>query len=406
MRETPEETPILGGAKKSEPVVTAAPSAEPVAAPVAAAPKKKSHAGLIVTIIILAVLLIGGGVAAFLWLMWHESAETSINDAMAKSFEVKDRTISGTMNVGQMGGVKITLDGSQSDGNLGGSGKISLGAGLVELKFNAALIKGGDIYIKLDGIKDALKNLPIGDLLGSFFGMSGANTGGVNNSEVLNMIISEIGEVVDGEWIKITAKDIKTAGPEDGNGCDYNEVLGLVNGDAPKELAETYKKNPFIVQKKDSEVKDEDGVKYYEVEIDEEKMTNFTKGVKDSDFGKKLAKCSASSDGEEKGEEGTFKANKDTKIYLGIKPWSHELAAIKLENDKQSVSAKFEIGYEKKAVEEPSKAKTIDDLQKKIEKAMQDAYTKYLTKYMNNYGNYGGGYGGYSLDDLSGLYGF
>ena len=254
MGETPEEAPLFGKAKKSEPVVTPAPSAEPVAAAPVAAPKKKSHAGSIITIIVLVLLLVGGGVAAFLWMMWHESAETSINDAMAKTFEVKDRTISGTLTTGgSAGGIKVTFDGVQSDGNFGGSGKLSF-AGLVNVKFNASMMKDGDIYFKLDGVKDALKTLPIGDIIGSFAGGS-SNTNGMDVSELISELVGPVAEVIDGEWIKVSADDLGGI-TKQGSECDYNGVLGIFSGDAAKEVTEAYKKNTFIVQKKDSEVED------------------------------------------------------------------------------------------------------------------------------------------------------
>jgi hypothetical protein len=409
MGETPEEAPLFGKAKKSEPVVTPAPSAEPVAtAPVAAAPKKKSHAGLIITIIVLVLLLVGGGVAAFLWMMWHESTETSINDAVAKTFETKDRTISGTLTTGgSTGGIKVSFDGVQSDGNIGGSGKLSF-AGLIDVKFNASMMKDGDIYLKLDGVKDALKTLPIGDIIGSFAG--GSSTSGMDVSGLITEIAGPVAEVVDGEWIKISADDLGGISKESTN-CDYNEVLGIFSGDAAKEVAEAYKKNAFIIQKKDTEAEDKDGVKYYTVELDEKKVSAFSKAIKDSDFGKKLSACTSKET--EDSEEANFVANKDTKIRLGIKPWSHELVAVEVESKSEQtgeVKANFEIGYEKKSVEEPSSAKTIDQIKGKIESAIKKGLSNYMTSYakqicQSTYGAYGSAYVEACVKQVSGSLG-
>ncbi|MBP5634277.1 hypothetical protein J6X09_01100 [Candidatus Saccharibacteria bacterium] len=409
MGETPEEAPLFGKAKKSEPVVTPAPSAEPVATAPVAAPKKKSHAGLIITIIVLVLLLVGGGVAAFLWMMWHESAETSINDAVAKTFEAKDRTISGTLTTGgSAGGIKVTFDGAQSDGNFGGSGKLSF-AGLIDVKFNASMMKDGDIYFKLDGVKDALKTLPIGDIIGSFAGGS-SSTNGMDVSELISELVGPVAEVIDGEWIKVSADDLGGI-TKQGSECDYNGVLGIFSGDAAKEVTEAYKKNTFIVQKKDSEVEDKDGVKYYVVEIDEKKATAFGKAIKNSDFGKKLSACTSKET--EDSEEASFVANKDTKIRLGIKPWSHELVAVEVESkSKQTgeVKANLEIGYEKKSVEEPSDAKTVDKIKSKIESAIKKGLSNYMTSYakkicQSTYGAYGSAYVEACVKQISGSLG-
>ncbi len=390
MGETPEEaTPILGGAKKNEPVVAPAPSAEPATAPVAAAPKKKSKAGLIITIIVLAVLLIGGGVAAFLWMTWHESADVAINDAVAKVFEAENKTISANIAAPSAMPVSVKIDGNQADGNFGLSGKISV-AGMVDVNFDAAIIKDGKLYVKLDGVKKALKTLPLGQMLG---GLSGAEDNGAG--DMISSLISSMGEVVDGEWIKV---DMSEFGGE--NKCGAKEISMFLNADATKELAKAYKKNAFIVQKKDSEVKDEDGVKYYTVDFDKEKSAAFKKDLEESELGKTLKKCASSEKTDEEGDGSINETLEKYTVIFGIKPWSHELVSVKLEDNKtisDSPSVKFEIGYEKKEVKEPESAKTIDDLKSKLEEAYKKAMKNYAADYakkmcQQTYGTYGQSY--------------
>lgn len=390
-----EATPILGG-KKSEPVVAPAPSAEPVAsAPVAAAPKKKSHAGLIITIIILAVLLIGGGVAAFLLLMARETPEVAINDAITKVFEAENKTISGTVtsNNGSMP-VTIKIDGAQAGGDFSASGTITV-AGLVNIDYSAAMIKDSNLYIKLDGVKKALKNLPLEQLFG------GSSSSSSSMTELFGSIIESVGEVVDGEWIKVNIADL-TGGSD--SKCGASEISMFLNGKASKELAEAYKKNAFVVQKKDSEVKEEDGVKYYEIEVNDEKSAAFKKAIEETEFGKSLKKCVVNEGTEE--EDSSKDASivdsikgKNAKIFIGVKPWSHDLVALKVENTDKSdkANADFKIGYEKKSIEEPSNAKTLDEIKGKLETAIKNGYADYIKSYAKKicqsaYGAYGSTY--------------
>ena len=396
MGETPEETPILGASKKAQPVVTPAPSAEPVAAAPAAVPKKKSKAGLIITIIVLVLLLVGGGLAAFFLLTWRESAEVSINDAVTKVLEAENKTVSLNMTAPSAMPVTVKIDGNQAGGNFGGSGKISI-AGMVDVDFDMAVIKDGKLYIKVDGLKKALKNLPLGQILGGLSG--GSSDSGMG--DMLNSLISSLGEVIDGEWIKV---DVSQFGGE--NKCGASEFSMLLNEDASKVLAKAYKNNAFVIQKKDSEVKDKDGVKYYVVDVDEEKSKAFKKEIEESDLGKTLKKCVQT---ENKGEEAEVDASSDSSIVdsfkkytvvLGIKPWSHELVSVEFQDNQtksDSPSVKMEVGYEKKEVKEPENAKTLDDLKTKLEEAYKKAMKSYASDYakkmcQETYGTYGQAY--------------
>lgn len=370
------ETPIIGGSKVQE-----APVAAPAAAP-AAAPKKKSHVGLIITIIVITLLLIGGGVAAFLWIMWHESGDVALNDGVAKMLEAENLTFSGTIKQDKSNGMNIKLDGAMAGDLVSANGKI--GASGYNADFDMVYSKDGKAYIKFGGLKDLLAALPLADLMGG--------TGDETSGKLINTILGAIADEIDGEWIVFKESDLKKYTGSASSSCSTDTIMGLFTSGSKEAIANAYKENSFIVIDDSAEVKEVDGVKYYKIKIDGEKKKAFTEATKDIEAVKSLNKCKTS---ESTSKDSTEDLTGDLRI--GVKSWSHELAGIQgsskdSEGNKTNFDIKF--NYDKKDISVPSNAKTTEELTSSLESAIKKGVSGFAKEYAktlceSSYGSYG-----------------
>ena len=407
--ETPAEEPAEEpAAPVDETPVTAAP--EPTVAEVAAqnaetGKKKKSKKGLVITLIIIALLLIGGGVGAFIWIMIHESPETSLKDAMNKFWAADHIQTSAAVDV-KSNGVDgtVTFDGVAAGSNIGGSGKIKTNfqGQDIEIAFSAAYTDNDSVYLKIEGLKDTLKTLNLESILQLF-------SGDASSAALLSEIVDAVVEEVEGDWYKMPLSAAGTVGNQSLS-CLSEALSASKKSETKNIISDEYAKNPFFNIKKDAKVTEKDGVKYYEIEYDDAKSKAFAEGLKNNDSLKSLATCFATSETKVEASGVVYDAEDDedlvapttgeeqievakkAKVKFGIKPWTHELVAIELsaDNEANSGNAKIKLSYDKKEVTVPSDAKDFDSLKSSIEKAVKNALTNFVDKQCQTYyGAYG-----------------
>ncbi|MBR6961322.1 hypothetical protein IKH79_00975 [Candidatus Saccharibacteria bacterium] len=372
--------PIFGKkkeAKKEEPAAAPAPAPAPAEQPVVAnaaatgaapAPKKKSKAGLIITICVLAVLLIGGGVAAFLLLVMRESPETMVNDAVAKIYESENLGITSKIDVesGDKTGT-FDFDIKKSGENLKLAGKLEMEGMKVDID---AIQYKSETYVKFSGLsKLDIKN---------FMDADSISTMG-SQMKMVNAIIKAMSGAIDDNWIKLDLDMISNLIPKS-DGCSF-DVQSLLSADASK-LKDAYKDNAFIKRDESADVKEEDGVKYIKVKVDQEKSKNFAKAM----VGDGASKCV---------EDDKKEDEKESTIVLGVKPWSHDLSVVRINDGKKDYELKF--NYDKADIEKPSSAKSLLTLGSEIEKALKTAMNEYAEDYtkelcQSTYGSYGSAY--------------
>ena len=382
-----EEAPVSEPVANEEPATpAAAPVAEATAtvADIAAAPiepKKKSKAGLIITLVVIFLLLIGGGVAFFIWMMSNESPENILKDSLAKLWTAENIQMTGTMTSESNGSkYEVSFDGAKSGGNIGGSGKIKTkynGAD-IDIDFSASYIKGGEAYFKLEGLNKLTKMFESDDDDSSASSLMG------NYSALLSSLLGSIVKKVDGQWYKIAAADAKKNESTKSLGCMLEKLDSATDKDTMKKVADVYKEHPFVKVDKDASVKEEDGVKYLAVIVDKDESKKFAEEVKKIDAYKSIAECSDSETKSEKDESAS-----DTKLTLGIKPWSHELVSVKASSEENKSSLDMKIVYDKKDISAPDDAKSIDKLGEDIEDALKSALNAYADKYCQSYSVYG-----------------
>ena len=363
-------------------------------------PKKKSKAGLIITLVVVALLLIGGAVGFFIWMSINESPEKVLKDSLTKIWTSENVQMSGTLTAENgSNGYEVSFDSAKSDGNLSGSGKIKSNYdGMdVDIDFSASYIKGGNLYVKIEGLEEVVKNLS-----------SNSSTASVMSSyaDLLSDILGAVVEKIDGQWYKISAGDLKEMSAAEGVSCMLENLDGAMDKDSMKSVADVYEKHPFITINKDTEVKEEDGVKYISVTVSEDDSEKFIDELKNIDGFKKIAACSEESesdddydyfdgdDDEDDVDDEKDEKDGETKMTLGVKSWSHELVSVELEKSGDSagkLSAK--ISYDKKDIAAPSDAKSISDLGNEIQESLKSAMTSYVNKLCSQmYASYGQNY--------------
>ncbi len=372
-------TPILGSAKSEEPVETPVEAeAAPAAEAVIPEPKKKSKKGLIITLIIVALVLIGGGVGFAIWAMIYESPEVALRDAFANVWKEDNVKIDGSLAVKSNGSdVKLDIEGARSGKNISGSGtfEVTYGGQEIKVKYSASYIDKGNLYFKLDGLKDLVDSLNLDETMAS----------GSDFSDILSSILGSVVEKVDGSWYKIEADDIKEY--NSGAGCVLENLGSLFEQDSMDAIANSYKDHSFIELDKDAKVEESDGAKYYTIKINKREGVEFVKNAKSSSL-ESLRKCidADNAKASESDDNGT------TVVKVGVTPWSHKLIGVKVKGDNSS-SLDLKIKYDKVDISEPSGAKSIEQLMEDVQEAISGAMTAIIKQTCEAvYGDYGEAY--------------
>ncbi|MBR3377878.1 hypothetical protein IKG50_00920 [Candidatus Saccharibacteria bacterium] len=385
-----EETPEVPAEEpKAEPVVEAAPITESNAI----TPKKKSKKGLIAFLIIFAVLLIGGGVGFAVWAMIHEAPDAALRDALANFWAADDVQFGGNIN-STVAGTDMTysVEAIKSGKNISGSGtiKAEYNGQDIELGFSAAYIDGGNVYLKLDGLKKLAEEVDFAGLIENF---ATSQEGDMDFSSLISSIVGSLAEKVDGNWYKITASDVKEY--NSGASCILENLGDIFSQDSKDKIADIYKDNAFLEIDDKASVSDKDGAKVYTLKVNKDKSKEFSKKIGEADAFEKLTKCSESSSSSSEKESEEKEELPDAKIKVSITPWTHKLVGVQFiqDIDGNETNADLKVTYDKKSVEEPSDAKKIDTLKDDIEEALSGAMTEFITDICKSvYGEYGDDY--------------
>ncbi|MBR3236226.1 hypothetical protein IKF92_00895 [Candidatus Saccharibacteria bacterium] len=290
-------------ANPAEPVQAATTS--PVAAPVetttaaVAEPVKKKKTGLIVGIIVAVLALAGAGVAAAILLAGGgndpvvKAIEKVANGDMPQyvkmngSFEVSSSD--GTAAIKNMA---LKIDSDLNTKNTTNSVKAELSVELssgkpLSFELEGVSTESGDLYFKIDGVSD---------ILTQYIKMLGGATT-TDDSAIASYYLSMIGDIVEeleGEWLKVSAEDLKTIMESMGTGNQSTCMLDLAESakNGGTGLMEAYRKSPFISSTTEGvNVASKGSGPVYKVLIDKDAAKTFADNVKESDFVKKAKSC-------------------------------------------------------------------------------------------------------------------
>lgn len=415
----------------AQPASVSAPVAQPYGAP------KKSHAGLIIGIVVLIVLVLGG-VGGFLFYQQHEKTERVVADGIIKLLSAKELTANSTFTIqntdeikddNDVESVNITLISSKNaklESSLDATLELKL-HGYDPLKVQAEAMEGENaIYFR---IKDTGN-------LSSFIANVASEDGYTENIDVKSIIESMFASVGD-SWYEIPYDKIDETGrAKETMDCVREKTSKITEGENLSQITSLYEEYAFISVDKDAKIEKVNGYKKYPLTIDEDKMDEFMDELSEKDFIKEIESCSESDDvrvyddldddylnpsldvtndldddyydtsidgmtfyDEHIIEEPVKEDETTKKVYLGIKPWSHDLVWIGFDYEKKSdrpygenIKANGEINLSYTAnVATPGDTKSIDELMEAIQKSVADSSKKiYYDNYCTADENYSG----------------
>lgn len=222
-----------------------------------------------------------------------------------------------------------------------------------KLDLSAITMEDSTLYVKIDGVEKALKDLPFPD----------------ESKIIISQLFSDISSKIDGQWYKFSFADLAKESKqlEDYN-CLVSGLKALNRPDSRQAIVDIYRDHQFIsvVNNKSEKISD---YPTYEVRIDEEKAKSFI-----GDFGKStnaaisgIIKCasSATEDSQDYGASEHESFAITPKVLFGIDFWSHELKAAKVfySTSGYSLESNFTLEYPKELnFSAPENAKPFSDL--------------------------------------------
>lgn len=333
-------------------------------------PKKKGRKGLVITIIavVLVVLLAGGAAAAYKF--WYQNPQKVISDAMTNVVKAKSLTYTGNLSVEYDGG-KIAIDMDGANPNLT-SGQLNVKATITyqgkDYKVNGAgmVDKDGNFYVKLTNIRDIFDSL-------------------TKQLGVTTHAFDDFITKTDDKWIKISSDDIDNL-DKDAN-TTKECVMGVLNKfnddkTAKQELADVYKKHPFVNSVNDLDSQSINGMDSmgYTITLDKDKEKAFADDVRNTQLAKDLRNCDKNATADS-GDTSDTSTDSKTSVQVWVSRWSHELTQIKLDTttDGNHDSFTFDPVFNKPVtLETPKDALTLQDLQDELSKAMSAYETEAL----------------------------
>lgn len=384
---------------KSESLATAPVNTQPAAPPTSSKTraKRQTKRGLVVAIVIAVVILLVAAASTVAYAL-YQKPENVLLDAISKlplatKASTKTTVTSDflyeydTVNVKFK---KFTLDtGADTSPKFSANAELSIEVNgrEISLKASGLTTDDGTIYFKVDNVVSVIKKA---------LSLAG---------QKLPSQAEKYLEKIDGKWAKYSLSDMrkrdqKSAGQLQ---CVLDTYKKYSKDDnAKREIANTYKKYPFVVINK--EVKSQDGNFGYDVSIDDGKFETFVKDAKETSFVKQLKSCapdslSHSSSKAHKAAKQT-KSKADATMTVWVSQWSHELRGVDVSlrnlgtngrtGKSYGVTAKTAIDFSKGAqVSVPSDAISVEEWTGAVQRAFQVAGGAYSTPSVSS--SYSGG---------------
>lgn len=333
-------------------------------------PKKSKKKWFIIGGIIAFVLILLGAGSALAYNVWYQNPDKVLSDAVSNALRAKTATYTGSLDFTQTGSASVskftlTVDGKNTsnatevdvtfDFEYDDTDYSLSGAGLFDADAN--------LYFKVNDVRSTIDKFSDGEEL----------------PEAFDAIITKI----DGNWIKVSADDLKEFDEDyaETQTCTKDALAKLENNsDATRELVDLYKAHTFIVVAEELGV--QDGSLGYVIEGDEEKAKSFVRGLNDTTIFKELKACD---DTFEIDEDDLFSDSSDSgtadgRVELWVSRWSHQFTKVFVTstNDGATVELLLEPVFDAEVtVTPPSDAVPLSELQQDIEDATESFYSSY-----------------------------
>lgn len=241
--------------------------------------KKKNNMGLIIGLISAVFLVIVVGSVAFAYNFLYQNDEKVISDAVVNLLKSKTTSYAGEINIesGRTASskVKIKINVSGQNDNTSNQTKIDVSLKTKDNSFKlggeAIFAEKGDLYVKLDGAKTALKKANIYD-----------------NMKEFHKIIDKI----DSNWVKIPSQDIQEFSKQYTKSQECTDkITKMITEDKQikRELIKLYRDNQFVVI--DEKLGSRDGSFGYKVKIDTLELKNALIDLKNTELYKEIKDC-------------------------------------------------------------------------------------------------------------------
>lgn len=243
-------------------------------------PKKKKYI-IIGAIIVGALALLTAGTAAA-YNLWYQNPNKVVMESIGSLLKSGTSTNKIVFEMkSKDGAVKISVDAKLAespatetdvDATLSFSGKD------YHVKGSTLTDKDGNLYFKIQDVKTLLTQIAGSDVDLSAF----------------NNVITKI----DGQWVKISADDLKSVNEDYGKTqtCTTNALKSLDDKTVSNEIVDVYQKNQFLIVGNKIGVKDINGTASlgYAISFDGEKAKAFYVALGSTKFGKALTTCDSS----------------------------------------------------------------------------------------------------------------
>ena len=184
--------------------------------------------------------------------------------------------------------------------------------GEIEIEAEEIYAESGDLYIKIDGLAEAMNDLSTmtqgaslqNSVVTDCINDEGASTDCLSEDMTVDMAPEESGlavfdafsgvlEIIDGEWLRVPVDQLKAVT----DSMDSNNSLSCLTDVAQEaknssnSIAELYRKYPFIGSTTEGVTVASKNSPVYRVMFDREKFTSYSDALKDSTIVKKAISC-------------------------------------------------------------------------------------------------------------------
>lgn len=294
--------------------------------PVASTPKKKP---LIVAIIagVLALVLLGGGVYAYTVYQKPENVLLHAASNALSTKKVRTKTVVTSDYSYTAEDMKISFEKLTFETGGDRSPRYDTNAEIVAkyndkqvaLRGSVLATEAGELYFKLENVKDTLQKVLPADMK-------------------MSAKAEEYLSAIDGKWARYTLEDLKKDSPDYGKTVQCTlDVYKKYKDDKKsiQEVVDIYKANQFVVVKGDPASKD--GNFGYVVDVDKKKSKAFGKAVEKTTMAKELTACDKNASTATEDSDNTEDTAVDTPsstsgpvttTTVWISKWNHELRAV------------------------------------------------------------------------------
>lgn len=325
--------------------------------------RKKYIIGIIVALLL--AIIVGG--SAFAYISYYQKPQNVINDALINAVIAKNAIYTGKIKFAYGSGLSkingvINID--SQFGTLGTqhhNAKLTLTIGPTSYSIQGDVLfdKVGDIYFRVQGLKTVVDEAK--------------NSLGITSNMMLSNSIDGIVKKIDDTWFRVSTNDLNTYSK------DFSKVKSCINESMDKfkndnsaisEVAGLYKKNPYIVVKKDL------GNYSYDVTTDTKAGKAFIINLKNTKIYKSLNTCDKNivinnADVNAIPDSSTTSSTNDSTTYkITVSPWSHKIRKLDISSNSNGLvsSENMTASYDQKInISTPKPSTSITQLQTYIQ---------------------------------------